>query len=105
MYKVRNIRPGFRFGLWIGLLNAGFQTIGGWMLPFTLKNHADHKQLKKVADCPRIDYPKADGILTFDRLTSVRLSNTMHEENQPSHLKLRDPSVSRGYCPTQYKQR
>ncbi len=63
------------------------------MLPFTLHNHADHKQLKKVTDCPPINYPKPDGVLTFDRLTSVRLSNTMHEENQPSHLKLRDPGV------------
>ncbi|MDB5491270.1 MAG: Electron transfer flavoprotein-ubiquinone oxidoreductase [Micavibrio sp.] len=93
LYKVRNIRPGFDCGLWLGLINAAFQTIGGWMLPFTLHNHADHKQLKKVTDCPPINYPKPDGVLTFDRLTSVRLSNTMHEENQPSHLKLRDPAV------------
>lgn len=93
LYKVRNIRPGFHFGLWPGLLHAGFQTFGGWMLPYTLKNHADYAQLKKVQDCTPIIYPKPDGVLTFDRLTSVRLSNTMHEENQPSHLKLRDPSI------------
>jgi electron-transferring-flavoprotein dehydrogenase len=93
LYKSRNIRPGFDCGLWLGLINAAFQTIGGWMLPFTLHNHADYRQLKKVIDCPPIDYPKPDGVLTFDRLTSVRLSNTMHEENQPSHLKLRDPNV------------
>lgn len=93
LYKVRNIRPGFHFGLWFGLIHAAFQTIGGWRLPYTLKNHADHAQLKNVTDCPPIDYPKPDGVLTFDRLTSVRLSNTMHEDNQPSHLKLRDPAI------------
>lgn len=93
LYKVRNIRPGFHKGLWFGLLHAAFQTLGGWMLPYTLKNHADHAQMKKADQCKPIDYPKPDGILTFDRLTSVQLSNTNHEENQPSHLKLKDPSV------------
>lgn len=93
LYKVRNIRPGFHWGLLIGIIHAGFQTIGGWMLPYTLKNHADHKQLKKAKDSVKIDYPKPDGVLTFDRLTSVQLSNTMHEEDQPSHLKLKDPSI------------
>jgi electron-transferring-flavoprotein dehydrogenase len=93
LYKVRNIRPGFHCGLWFGMIHAAFQTIGGWMIPYTLKNHADHTQLKKVSDCPPIAYPKPDGALTFDRLTSVRLSNTMHEENQPVHLKLRDSHI------------
>jgi electron-transferring-flavoprotein dehydrogenase len=93
LYKVRNIRPGFNFGLWIGLINAGFQTFGGWLLPYTMKNHADYKQLKKAAECAKIAYPKPDNVLTFDRLTSVRLSNTMHAENQPSHLKLKDPLI------------
>ena len=93
LYKVRNIRPGFHFGLWIGMLHAAFQTIGGWMIPYTLRNHADHKQIDKAKDSEKIDYPKPDGVLTFDRLTSVQLSNTMHEEDQPSHLKLRDSSI------------
>ena len=93
LYKVRNIRPGFHFGLLFGLVHAVFQTIGGWMLPYTLKNHADHRQLKRADEVQKIEYPKPDGKLTFDRLTSVRLSNTMHEEGQPSHLKLRDPAV------------
>ncbi len=91
--KVRNIRPGFHWGLLFGIIHAGFQTIGGWMLPYTLRNHADFKQLKKAKDSVVIDYPKPDGVLTFDRLTSVQLSNTMHEEDQPSHLKLKDPSI------------
>lgn len=93
LYKVRNIRPGFHLGMWFGFFHAAFQTLGGWMLPYTLKNHADHKQLKRADESEKILYPKPDGILTFDRLTSVRLSNTMHEEGQPSHLKLRDPEV------------
>lgn len=93
LYQVRNIRPGFHFGLWFGLLHAAFQTWGGWRLPYTLKNHADHSQMKKAADVAKIEYPRPDGVLTFDRLTSVRLSNTMHEDGQPVHLKLRDASV------------
>jgi len=91
--KVRNIRPGFRKGLWAGLLNAAFQTVGGWLLPYTLPNHADHTSLKKAVDCKPIDYPKPDGVLTFDRLSSVHISNTMHEENQPAHLQLKDPLI------------
>lgn len=93
LYKVRNIRPGFHGGMWFGFIHAAFQTLGGWMLPYTLKNHADHKQLKRADEVQPIVYPKPDNVLTFDRLTSVRLSNTMHEEGQPSHLKLRDPSI------------
>lgn len=93
LYKVRNIRPGFHRGMWFGFFHAAFQTLGGWMLPYTLKNHADHKQLKRADESEKIVYPKPDGVLTFDRLTSVRLSNTMHEEGQPSHLKLRDPEI------------
>jgi len=93
LYKVRNIRPAFRWGLWAGMAHAAFQTFGGWMLPYTLKNHSDHDQLKKADQSQPIDYPKPDGILTFDRLTSVQLTNTYHEEDQPSHLILKDPSI------------
>lgn len=93
LYKVRNMRPGFHWGLWAGMAHAAFQTIGGWLIPYTLKNHADHAQLKKASDCTPIDYPKPDGVLVFDKLTSVQLTNTNHAEDQPSHLKLKDPSV------------
>lgn len=93
LHKVRNIRPGFHKGLWFGLLHAAFQTFGGWRLPYTLKNHADYAQMKKADQCRKIDYPKPDGVLTFDRLSSVNASNTMHEENQLAHLKLKNPSV------------
>jgi electron-transferring-flavoprotein dehydrogenase len=93
LYKVRNIRPGFHWGLWLGMIHAAFQTFGGWRLPYTLKNRADHAQLDKAADSAPITYPKPDGVLTFDRLTSVQLSNTNHEEDQPSHLKLKDAAI------------
>jgi len=93
LYKVRNIRPGFNRGLLFGLLNAAFQTFGGWMIPITFKNHADFAQLDKAANSEKIAYPKPDGVLTFDRLSSVQLSNTNHQEDQPSHLKLKDPTI------------
>lgn len=93
LYKVRNIRPGFNGGLWVGLIHAAFQTVGGWLLPYTLKNHADHTQTGKAEDYHPIAYPKPDGVLTFDRLTSVQASNTNHAEDQPAHLKLKDPAI------------
>ncbi len=94
LHKVRNIRPGFNKGLWRGLLNAAIETLTGGRLKRTLTNHADHKQLKKAAECTKIRYPKPDGDLTFDRLSSVYMSNTNHAEHQPSHLKLKKPAVA-----------
>lgn len=95
LYKVRNIRPGFRYGLIPGLINAAFETyLSRGKSPWTLSNHADHTTLKPAKECKEINYPKPDGVLTFDRLSSVYLSNTFHEENQPCHLKLRDKSLA-----------
>nr|WP_310522418.1 electron transfer flavoprotein-ubiquinone oxidoreductase [Polymorphobacter sp.] len=65
----------------------------GYSMPFTMKNHPDYKSLKKKADAKPIDYPKPDGVFSFDKLTSVFLSNTNHEEDQPVHLTLKDPTV------------
>lgn len=93
LYKVRNIRPGFHKGLWFGMLHGAFQTLGGWLLPYTLKNHADFAQTGKASEYQPIVYPKPDGVLTFDRLSSVFVSNTNHEEDQPCHLKLRNPTI------------
>jgi electron-transferring-flavoprotein dehydrogenase len=62
--------------------------------PWTFHNHADHFQTREAHSCKKIDYPKPDGVLTFDRLSSVFLSNTNHEEDQPAHLKLRDPGIA-----------
>jgi electron-transferring-flavoprotein dehydrogenase len=94
LYRARNIRPGFHKGLLAGLAYAGFDSyILRGHAPWTFKNHADHAQLKPAADSQPISYPKPDGVLTFDRLSSVFLSNTNHVENQPNHLQLKDPSI------------
>jgi electron-transferring-flavoprotein dehydrogenase len=93
--SVRNIRPAFRFGLWLGMLYAAFDNVilkGN--APWTFHNHADHTQLKKASECEKIVYPKPDGVLSFDRLTSVSLTATNHAEDQPAHLQLKDPSVA-----------
>ena len=90
---VRNIRPGFHKGLWPGLINAAWETITYGLSPWTLKNHADYAQTGKAANYIKIDYPKPDGAITFDRLSSVQLSNTNHAENQPPHLVLIDPAI------------
>jgi electron-transferring-flavoprotein dehydrogenase len=95
LYKVRNVRPGFKYGLIPGLLNAAFETyLSRGNSPWTLSNHADNLSLKPAKECKPIEYDKPDGILTFDRLSSVYLSNTFHEENQPVHLKLRNQSIA-----------
>jgi electron-transferring-flavoprotein dehydrogenase len=94
LYAARNIRPAFHWGLWRGLLYSALDTILlRGRAPWTLRNHADHTQLKEASDCKFIDYPRADNKITFDRLTSVQLSNTNHEEDQPSHLTLRDAAI------------
>lgn len=93
LYKVRNIRQGFHWGRFMGLIHAAFQTFGGWRLPYTLRHHADDKSLLPARDCPRPAPLKPDGVLTFDRLSSVFLSNTHHDEDQPCHLKLTNPKI------------
>ncbi|HEY5609157.1 MAG TPA: electron transfer flavoprotein-ubiquinone oxidoreductase [Alphaproteobacteria bacterium] len=91
---VRNIRPAFRHGLWAGLAHAALDTyIFRGRAPWTLRHRPDHESLKPAARSQPIAYPKPDGQVTFDRLSSVYLSNTNHEENQPVHLQLKDPSL------------
>jgi electron-transferring-flavoprotein dehydrogenase len=94
---VRNVVPLVkRFGDFIG---SGLAGITMWLeyvglkMPFTLNHHPDHESLWRKDQAAKIDYPKPDGILTFDRLSSVFLSNTNHEEDQPVHLTLKDPKV------------
>jgi electron-transferring-flavoprotein dehydrogenase len=95
--QVRNIRPGFaKWGLLGGMANAALETyVTRGKSPWTMAHHRDHKATKPADQCEKIAYPKPDGVLTFDRLSSVFLSNTNHEEDQPAHLKLRDPSLWR----------
>ncbi|MDO9369061.1 MAG: electron transfer flavoprotein-ubiquinone oxidoreductase [Sphingopyxis sp.] len=66
-------------------------------MPFTMKHHPDNESLYRADIMPKPDYPKPDGVLTFDRLSSVFISNTNHEEDQPVHLQLKDPSIPVAY--------
>ncbi|WP_142850098.1 electron transfer flavoprotein-ubiquinone oxidoreductase [Telmatospirillum sp. J64-1] len=94
LHRARNIRPSFHKGLWGGLAYSAIDTyLFRGKAPWTFHNHEDHTQLKKASEAPRIDYPKPDGVLTFDKLSSVFISNTNHEEDQPIHLQLKNPSV------------
>jgi electron-transferring-flavoprotein dehydrogenase len=94
LYAVRNIRPGFRYGLWAGLALAAIDThVFRGKAPWTLGHHPDHEALEEKSAHRPIAYPKPDGVLTFDRLTSVAFSGTNHEENQPAHLKLADAAI------------
>lgn len=96
LYHTRNFGPAmYRFGTLAGSAYIWLdQTIFRGRLPLTLHNRTfDHENIKPAAECKKIDYPRHDGKITFDILSSVALSNTNHEENQPCHLKLSDPTI------------
>ncbi|MGH7096949.1 MAG: electron transfer flavoprotein-ubiquinone oxidoreductase [Stellaceae bacterium] len=110
--RVRNIRPGFHRGLLAGLAHAALDTyLLRGAAPWTFHHHPDYAQLMPASAARRIEYPRPDGKITFDRLSSVFISNTNHEEDQPAHLRLRDPekaiavnyrlydSPEQRYCP------
>lgn len=95
LYRVRNIRPAMNWGLWPGLLYSAMDTyLFRGKAPWTFKNHADYKQLKPSDKCRKLIYPKHDNRITFDLLSSVFLTHSYHEENQPCHLKLKDPNIA-----------
>ena len=97
LHKARNFRPAFaKWGLWACLAYGGVELkLLGGRVPWTFRQtHEDHTRLKPAASSPKIDYPRPDGTLTFDRLSSVYISNTNHEEDQPVHLVLRDQAVA-----------
>ncbi len=95
LYRVRNIRPAFRWGLVGGLAYSGLDTyVLRGRAPWTMHHHNDHECLNKASACRPIDYPKPDGEVSFDKLSSVYLSGTNHEENQPVHLRLKNASVA-----------
>ncbi|WP_062116793.1 electron transfer flavoprotein-ubiquinone oxidoreductase [Collimonas pratensis] len=95
LHKARNFKPWMSKGLYLGTLMVGIdQVVFGGKAPWTLRHtHADHECLKPAANYTPIKYPKPDGKLTFDRLSSVFISNTNHAEDQPIHLTLKDPNV------------
>ena len=96
--KARNFKQWFKKGRTVGTLMTGVeQFLLRGHVPWTIRRTAaDHTYLKPAAECKPIQYPKPDGKLTFDRLSSVFISNTNHEENQPAHLTLKDASVPVG---------
>ncbi len=100
LYRARNLRPAAaRWGMKLGMAIGGFdlKLLGG-KAPWTFRHrHADHECLKPADQMPKIDYPKPDGVISFDKLSSVFVSNTNHEEDQPVHLKLKDPSIPIDY--------
>ena len=96
--KARNFKQWFKKGRTVGTIMTGVeQFLLRGHVPWTIRRTAaDHTYLKPAAECKPIQYPKPDGKLTFDRLSSVFISNTNHEENQPAHLTLKDASVPVG---------
>ncbi len=101
---VRNIRPSFHYGLWAGLVYSALDTyLFRGKAPWTFRNQSDHDRLKKASAAPRIESPKPDGNISVDRLSSVFLSATNHEEDQPIHLQLKDPSVAIAVNWSQYE--
>ena len=96
LYRARNFKPWMSKGLYMGTLMVGIdQVLLRGKAPWTLHHaHADHETLKRKTEASPIAYPKPDGVLTFDRLSSVFISNTNHNEDQPVHLRLKDPSLA-----------
>lgn len=98
--QVRNIRPGFKYGIWLGLINSAFELfITKGKSPWTLSHKLDRQTLLPAAKQKVIQYPAADNTLTFDKSSSIYLSGTMHPDNQVSHLQLQDTKT---YMQTSY---
>jgi electron-transferring-flavoprotein dehydrogenase len=95
LHKSRNFKAWFKKGLWVATLMNGIEQFAlGGRIPWTLRrSKPDHAYLKPASQCKPIVYPKPDGKLTFDRLSSVFISNTNHAEDQPAHLTLKDQSI------------
>ena len=95
LYKVRNIRPSFKWGFWKAIVYSALDTyIFRGNAPWTIDHHGtDHESLENKNKHEKINYPKPDNIISFDRLTNVSFSGTNHEENQPCHLTLKNEDV------------
>ena len=99
LYSARNVKPSFNWNLIPAIIFSGIdQILFRGYLPFTLKHkYHDHETLLPAKEIKKIDYPKYDGKLTFDKTSSVYLTGTNHTENQPNHLKLKDPNLPINY--------
>tara|TARA_B100000579_G_scaffold189385_1_gene154641 strand:- start:1623 stop:2891 length:1269 start_codon:yes stop_codon:yes gene_type:complete len=106
LFTARNVKPSFKWSLIPAIIFTGIdQIIFRGYLPFTLKHsHADHESLLPVKKAKKIDYPKYDGKITFDKTSSVYLTGTNHEDDQPVHLKLKDPNLPIKYTLNEYDE-
>ena len=106
LYTARNVKPSFQWSLIPAIIFTGIdQIIFRGYLPFTLKHsHADHESLIPANQAKKIDYPKYDGKLTFDKTSSVYLTGTNHEADQPVHLQLKDPDLPINYTLNEYDE-
>lgn len=101
--KVRNFKPGFKKGLWFGLLNSGWETLVGGASPWTMRNRADYAALEKLGESasPERDYVERD-LPPRDRLAGVYFAATEHDEDQPVHLRVADTSICLTKCTEEY---
>ena len=106
LYEARNVKPSFNWGLVPAIIFTGIdQIIFRGRLPFTLKHkHADHESLQLAKNSKKIEYPKYDGIYTFDKTSSVYLTGTNHEADQPIHLHLKDKDLPINYTLGEYDE-
>ena len=106
LYEARNVKPSFSWGLILGIIFTGIdQILFRGKLPFTLKHkHADHETLRPANEMKKIEYPKPDNIITFDKTSSVYLTGTNHTENQPVHLQLKNPNLPIEYTIDKYDE-
>ena len=106
LYQARNVKPSFQWGLIPAMIFTGIdQKIFGGRLPFTLQHkHADHEALIPARSAKKINYPKYDGEITFDKPSSVYLSGTNHTDNQPNHLLLTDKDLSTNFTIEEYDE-
>ncbi len=106
LHAARNVKPSFNWGLIPAIIFTGIdQIIFRGKLPFTLKHkHADHESLQLAKDSKKIEYPKYDGVYTFDKTSSVYLTGTNHEADQPVHLQLKDKDLPVNYTLNKYDE-
>jgi electron-transferring-flavoprotein dehydrogenase len=103
LYKVRNIRPGFKHGMWMGMLNGALETVTAGHSPWTLSHHADHSALQRLDQYASPDRGWGERTLKpRDRLSAVFFAGNTHEEAQPLHLKVADTDICATRCVTEY---
>ena len=106
LYEARNVKPSFSWGLILGIIFTGIdQILFKGKLPFTLRHkHADYETLKPAKEMKKIEYPKPDNVITFDKTSSVYLTGTNHVDNQPVHLVLKNPDLPINFTLEKYDE-